>query len=183
MPPYRPSFILLTAWVGLFSLVGAATGLMIAWYGGLLWVLASLPPAQQTPGSLPSDVLIRLEHWLWPSLVPLVLVGAVAGAALAAHRAAACDRSPQRWRNRAWQLGGVWLGALVGLPGAVSLVGAWSLLTLGLGSDGPPPSVFSQSRDIVILDLLIVIPLASALFGRWLGAALEGRANRRNHPT
>src|SRR5690606_576076 len=143
------------------------------------WVLVSLA-REQPPGSVPPDVLARLEDWLRPGLVPVVLLGAAAGVAAAAHRAAAGDRSPQRWRHRAWQLGGVAVGALVGVTVAVFLVGAWSGLTFSLDSDAPPPSVTSQAADVVIFGLLVAIPLAVALIGRRVGPVLEGHVDRRN---
>jgi hypothetical protein len=123
MPGYRPSLTLRVGWVGLLGPFGAAIGVMIAWYGGLLWVLMTLTPADRAPGSRPPDLLGRLVQLLWPKgLGPLALLGAVAGVALAVHRAGVGDRSPQRWRSRVRRLGGGALGALVGVPGAALLV-------------------------------------------------------------
>jgi len=39
--------------------------------------------------------------------------------------------------------------------------------------DAPPPSATSQARDVAAFGLLMVIPLACALVGRWTGSVLS----------
>src|SRR5690606_14690068 len=137
--------------------------------------------------SAPPDVLERVLAWLRPGVVPFVLLGVVAGMAIAAHRAAAGDKSRQRWRHRAWHLGGVVAGVLVGATADVFPVRAWSVLTLGLDPEATPPPVASKARDGVIFGLLMAVPLAGALIGRWLGQVLgpilAGRADRHEPTT
>ena len=179
MPGYRPSLTLRVGWVGLLGLFGAAIGVTIAWYGGLLRVLLTLTPADRAPGGRPPDLLGRLVQLLWPKgLGSLALLGAVAGVALAVHRAGVGDRSPQRRRSRVWQLGGAALGALVGVPGAALLVGLWSILTLRLDPDALPPSLTRQSADGVVFGFLVAVLLASSLVASWLGAVLGRRVIR-----
>jgi hypothetical protein len=146
--PYRPGAALRTAWLALIAMFAAAIGALIAWYGGLLWLMASLGADDRAPGTRPPDLLRRLDGWLWPEvLAPLVLLGVATGLVLA-RRAAVRESSAQRWGGRRRCLIGGVTGAMVGTVMGFVLVGGWSIATVRLDGDQPPPSISDQSVDL-----------------------------------
>jgi hypothetical protein len=156
---------------GLLGLFGAATGLAVAWYAGLVWLIVALRFEDRPPSTPPADLGPRLDRWLWSGGVVLILLGALVGAALG-FRALTDASSPGRLRGRRRRLRGGVVGALIGLVVGVMSVAAWSVARLPMDADAVAPSVSEQLTDLALFGLVALVPVCSSIAGAGLSDML-----------